>query len=1449
MSSRFRPPIARVESIHFKLNGDEEILKRGFVVVTEKDSYHVKKPIDGGLADLHMGTTEEAFNCATCLNRKKDCPGHAGILQLRYPVKNPFAHFQGRIVRWLKIICFHCGRLITKSNLGGVRSKLIGLYSEHCKTITNCQWCGAHHPSVSRDPANYINIIIDSDKSARVITNVEIAHILSRITDETVVKVGKSISGHPRKYIIHNIIVPANTVRPDMKKTGGGKSNQNGLTKILRIIMTLNEKLPTVIPDMSAMEEKARNALIKNYNDLDRTVYDLIKGGPVGPGKNRTSDTAGVPLMSLADMLPKKTGQPRMYLMGKRVNFTARSVITEDGYLKPNEVVVPLYIAMEITIPETVQPWNREILTVYFNNRERYPGCTELIKASTGSSYNLNKIPLDYKLQDGDIIFRHMIDGDIIGFGRQPSLTYASIGGHKVRVLENSNTLSLNAVACPLYNADFDGDAMLAVVPRSEIAQNEARTLSAVGNWFISYQTQSPAMGLVQDGMIGTAVFSAANVVFNKWRAMDIMVHVNTDMHLRHVNFSDNKAKYTSRDLISAMLPRGINVVGKVPLMCRDAFVSYIKYHEQDTKVEIIDGKHISGVLDKASVGNENGSLFHVINNSYGVDHTFDCMHAFQRMATEFMFYHGFTVSIKDTNVSAEAQRTLKANIRQLIEQANLITGKLNRHEIYPPIGEELNDYYETLILNALQPGDLLINPIMADIDYYKNGIARLITVGSKGDMNNFSSINGGLCQQTIGGHRPPRQFGYQRTSPFFRRYEDDPVANGFIMQSFREGIAPYSLLFIAQAARNDLMAIALGTALGGEQNRNAAVTLSSIITDYRRGATKNNAIVQMLYSDSGVDPRKVENIKIVTAGMSTEAFNTWHINETDKRISPKYRTNETKIALDEEFKRLNEDREFYRNLSFKMEANSPGNSIMSDSKKLPFNVYKIMNDVKVTYGITNTTKIEDDPVEMINAVVQLCERLPLAYYNKGVERLTQEGKFVVPEYIIAATKLCCIAIRSHLAMKILLAEGIGLAHLNKIIETIWRDYKNSFMSYGMAVGVIASQCISEPLTQFILHAKHRTGVAGNKTSPLVRFKEILGAKPTKRMKNVSMSIMVPKEYRKDKSWVLNKCNFIEVMKFERFIITASIFFESYGQPIHPKYAHEVKMIKEFEARNAGLPKPADLSKWVIRFEIDIDELILRSITLDNIVSTLRKNTDIFVVHNRETEDHVVIRCYIRNSVFKTVNSSDARKWVEVVERLRNKLASMTIRGISGITRAYLHEIPFTEVQADGSTKLEKMYCINTAGVNMAEVLDLPYIDRYSVQTDSFLEMEETYGIAAARSMIISGLQSLHQKNIYAHCSIYADEMTFTGHITSIEKTGLGQREKTNVMLRMSFQYPNQTLEEAAMEGYTNEISGISAPLMIGRVPDLGSSYSKVVMNTEFITKNKKTLDEQLSEL
>jgi DNA-directed RNA polymerase beta' subunit len=1047
-----------------------------------------------------------------------------------------------------------------------------------------------------------------------------------------------------------------------------------------------------------------------------------------------------------------------------------------------------------------------------------------------------------------------MIDGDVIGFGRQPSLTYASIGGHRVRVLENSNTLSLNAVACPLYNADFDGDAMLAVVPRSKIAINEAATLSAVGNWFISYQTQSPAMGLVQDGMIGTAVFSASGINFNKWRAMDILAHVNTDMYLRKVDFSKNQQVYSSRDLISMTLPSGINVVGKTPLMCRDAFVSFIKYHEADTKVEIIDGKHITGVLDKATVGNENGSLFHVINNSYGVEHAFDCMHAFQRMSTAFMYYHGFTVGIKDTDISAEAQQTLKANIRQLLEQAALINQKLDRHEIYPPIGEELEDYYETLILNALQPGDLLINPIMADIDYYNNGMARLITVGSKGDVNNFSSINGGLCQQTINGRRPPRQFGYQRTSPFYRRYENDPVANGFVMQSYREGIESRSLLFIAQDARNNLMAIALGTALGGEQNRNAAVTLSSLITDYRRGATKNSAIVQLLYADTGTDPRKVENIKITTISTPTELFNSFKISSTNKRIAKRYQTAETQKALDEEFKALLDDREFYRKLSLRNESNNPGMSIMSDTKKLPFNVFRIMRDAKVAFQLNENKQqvLEDDPVEMINAVKRLCEKLPLAYYNRQTEKLADENKFIVPDYIRSATRLCCIAIRSHLAMKILLAENINMVLLNKIIDTIWRDFKNSFMSYGMAVGVIASQCISEPLTQFILHAKHRTGVAGNKTSPLIRFKEILGAKPTKRMKNVSMTIMVPPEHRKDKSWVLNKCNYIEVMKFERFITTASIFFESYGHPVHPKYVHEEKMIKEFEARNAGLPKPADLSKWVIRFEIDVDELILRSITLDNIVSTLRKNPNIFVVHNRETEDRVIIRCYIRNIAFKSLQSSsvtDARKWVEYIERIRNKLASTTIRGISGINRAYLDEIPFTEIQADGSTKLEKMYCINTSGVNMSEVLDLDYVDRYNVQTDSFLEMEETYGIVAARNMIIGGLMALHAKNIYTHCSIYADEMTFTGHITSIEKTGLGQREKTNVMLRVSFQYPNQMLEEAAMGGYTNEITGISAPLMIGRVPDLGSSYSKVVMNTEFVTKNKKTLNEQINEL
>jgi DNA-directed RNA polymerase beta' subunit len=150
----------------------------------------------------------------------------------------------------------------------------------------------------------------------------------------------------------------------------------------------------------------------------------------------------------------------------------------------------------------------------------------------------------------------------------------------------------------------------------------------------------------------------------------------------------------------------------------------------------------------------------------------------------------------------------------------------------------------------------------------------------------------------------------------------------------------------------------------------------------------------------------------------------------------------------------------------------------------------------------------------------------------------------------------------------------------------------------------------------------------------------------------------------------------------------------------------------------------------------------------------------------------------------------------------------------------------------------------------MEEILDNPYLDIYRCQTDSIIEFEMMFGIEAARHKIINELRKEMSDISKEHCSIYADEMTYSGHITSIHRTGLQKREMNNVTLRLSFQSPIQVIENAATDGLIDKIGGISGPLILGTSPNIGTTYNKIIVNENFInnynTNMSKDIDDEL---
>ena len=983
---------------------------------------------------------------------------------------------------------------------------------------------------------------------------------------------------------------------------------------------------------------------------------------------------------------------------------------------------------------------------------------------------------------------------------------------------------------------------MLIVVPSSVITRNEVENMSAAKNWFISYKDQVPTIGLFQDSLIGAAKFTTDGVRFDKWHAMQGFAHVNTTTE-RNVIF--DKQNYTSREVISKILPK-VNLTGKKPSYYMQQYTPYISYNPQNIKVEIDRGELNKGILDKKTVGQDSsGSLFQVINNTYGPEKAMETIFSMQQCISNFQLYQGFTVGMEDINLPEYVTKNIKENIVKMLDDARDITKKYNDRKLYAPIGRTLESYYEELVVASLNPGDEFVTPILGYVDIDTNGIVELVIHGSKGKLPNIISINGAIGQQDVNGFRAPKQFGWKRTSPYFTRYDMEPEANGYISQSFREGVPSKTFIFVAQEARHGLTNNALSTSVSGEQNRTAIKNLESLLTSCTRSLNIDNKIIQIIYADTGVDPRKLVSVRFPTVLISDDEFKKSYKAEL-KDIPTKFRNKQVEKLLDEEFKNLESDREEYRRMFFKVE-NYDFKYLFTDEWNSPVNIYKIIEDVK----FNNRDLLKENslnPIQAIEQINELCRTLPYEYMNKAMLMI----KAHIPEHFIKSTKMLQILIRSHLCIKKLIEDKITDSLLEIIIKDIVNIFGRSLIDYGMPMGIIAAQCVSEPLTQFVLDSKHRSGVGGGtKTNPIVRYKEILSVKPTDKMKNPSMILRVEKEFENNKAAVQEIANHIEMLRLERFISKVQIFFEKYGNPIHPAYRNERAIVRSFETRHHGIKIPGDLLNWCIRFELNKEEMIFKSMTLETIILALKKEfKELFVVYTPENSSVIIIRCYIRSSLFKKLKSSKASEdIIKIMIAYMHEIRQTVIRGVNKILAAEVIEYVRSIEEKDGSISSGKIFAIGTNGSNIDDILKIKGLDLKYCVTDSLLEINELLGIEASRESIINELKIALKDISPIHCAVYADAMCYPGIITSIEKTGLNIREPNNVLLRSSYRYPVQTLEDAAETGILNTLYGISGPLCVGRPPNIGTTYSEILVNQQFVKKHTKTLDEKLSEL
>lgn len=1444
-----QPRESEIHGIKLYIRSNEETELCSNVDVVIKDLHAINQaPQDRGPNDLHMGTVDIGYSCASCQNVKQFCPGHPGSIKLKTAVYSPL--FAKYIRQYAKIICHSCGRLsITKfpKSSKSDRVKLADTVSlNNSNKYKKCPHCGHKNPHIVQDPDNPMGVLATFETesaadntvmeyNARIIYAHEMYNIFSRARDEDLMFLGKGDPNmtHPKNLIIKVFQVPPNTIRPETKNFGGGRIRSDDLTNLVQNIVTYNDNLPDFIPEIIP-DVPDNSDLILTIENLSLAVYEFIKGTKpkdkkrmVGYGKKTQA--------SIASRMPRKYGRIRRNLMGSRARVTARSFITDDNALEIDEVGIPIRVARDIQIKETVRDYNKNRLMVYFKNGlERYPGCSKITKYKTGRTHAINYIPDDFELEHGDVIWRDIIDGDLVQFNRQPSLLPSNISANRARVLKTGDTFRMNVLACPLYNADFDGDAMNLIFVQSAIAITEIAFLSHVEQRFIRFATSSPSMGLFQDAIIGIAKLTRSSTKFNKYQAMQMFGSIKLYPKFK-------KDTYTGRELVSMILPK-INFTTK-PKCYEPDYAHILKYDPDDIQVVIRRGELISGILDKNSVGQgASGGIFHIIHNEFGPRKALDVMFRLQQLTTVYLMIEGCTIGIQDMVMP---KHILKTEIHQIISrtiyEANLITQRLDRGAIIPPLGKTLSEFYEELMLNVLQFGDEFIEPILKYMDLKYNEFYSLVSTGSKGDIGKIMGCVSSIGQVTIAGSRIVQQFGLKRSLPYFTRFDTSPKSRGYIENSYMSGLTPSELVFHCMDARYALIQKGLSVSITGEQGRKAIKNLESNIVDNHLRTIKSQNIIQLNYGDTNIDPRFAENVQFPTIMLSDKDFGKYKMNIKDFKKVKKSSILETK--LEDEFEQLKSDREFYRKLFLENETQS--GVLFTDKKYMPINLLRIINNVVSKFDLDKKKKSNFDALESIDMVNKFCEELPYIFMNNA----KKEARAHINERLVVATYLLQILLRSYLCTHNLVRNNIDLKALKVILEKTSAVYTRSIIAYGTAVGIIAAQSVSEPMTQMVLDSHHRSGGAGSKTTGIDRLKEIFGAKDTsvptkKKLPTATMEIVPKDEYATDKDKATEIANHIEMIPFKTFVSSIQIFFEKFGEPVHSEYKSEKNMVANFVKRNPVMLPPSDLSKWCIRVELIKEAMIFKHMSLETIYHKLREHAGTYIVYNAENSDKIIMRIYRQATGFNKKGEVN----LAVVKGFVDKLLNTIVRGISGIRAAEVS--PKQKIQSiideNGKITTRRVYSIFCTGSNIAGILQNKFINQNSVKSDNIKEIEQIYGIEAARYAIINEIRKNIKGLNYGHYTIYADEMTYTGTVTPIERSGLGARELENIMLRASNEAPIEVLADSAINGMTDILSGISAPLTMGRAPKIGSLWNTIAIDEDAIKANTSTVDEFL---
>ncbi|MGE0793208.1 MAG: DNA-directed RNA polymerase subunit A' [Candidatus Woesearchaeota archaeon] len=852
----------KISSIQFGLMGPKIIKDMASAKIVTPELYDKEGyPVDGGLMDVRLGVIDPGLKCKTCGLKLKECPGHFGYIEIARPVVH--IKFIDIILDVLRLTCRSCSRLLlSDENIEKAKKdfeKMLELSDEkdkrayikkviaESKSLSKCPHCQAKQEKIKLEkPSTFL-------ENEKRINPIEIRGRFERIPNEDIELLGINPAvARPEWMILTVLPIPPVTMRPSITLESGERS-EDDLTHKLGDIVRINQRL------FENINAGAPEIIIEDLWDLLQyhiTTFFDNEVSQLPPARHRS----GQPLKTLTARIKFKEGRIRHNLAGKRTNFSARTVIGPDPKLEINEVGVPRVFAMKLTVPERITIWNEKYLRSFVERGpDNYPGATYIVRPD-GRRKKITdetKEQLLEEIQPGFTVERHLLDGDVALFNRQPSLHKMSMMCHRVRVLDGL-TLRLNPAVCTPYNADFDGDEMNLHIPQTEEARAEAEILMEVQTQIISPRFGLSIIGGSQDAISGNYLLTQKEYTINYEHAVDILMKIGI------TNFSrlPKKEILTGKELFSVLLPEDLNFKSPNRLYKTEP-------NNPEAMVVIKKGKLLQGIMDSSNLGEGSGLLLRQIYKLYGPEKGVIFLGQIYRLGIEVLTQDGFTATISDIDLTPEGATDIKNIIKKAEKEVEDLIKKFEAGKLESLPGRSEDETLELKTIQILNrarndAGSIAIKSVK------KSNTIDMLKSGARGNNLNIAQMSALVGQQAVHGSRVTKGY-FNRTLSCFKEGDRGSLARGFIQSSFKEGMKPYETFFMAMTGRDSLMDTALRTPKSGYLYRRLANAMQDLKIDYDftvRDAS--GKIVQFNYGEDGVAVAKSEggviNVKRIIA-------------------------------------------------------------------------------------------------------------------------------------------------------------------------------------------------------------------------------------------------------------------------------------------------------------------------------------------------------------------------------------------------------------------------------------------------------------------------------------------------------------------------------------------------------------------------------------------------------